>query len=130
MRRLLHDFYIPACLDIFKNVVPAMGSDSRLINCDMLLPERVEVGRPKELYRLDFSLITISGREKTFKEFTDMFDEVGLGLVKIYPSAVGKTAMLETRLKEAGRTLKANIIQQRDSVASSWYVKTEHRTSH
>lgn len=100
MRRLLHDFYIPVCLDILKNVVPAMGPDSRLIVCDMLVPERVEVGGPMELYWLDFSLMTISGREKTLKEFIEMFDEVGLELVKIYPSEVGKTAMLETRLKK------------------------------
>jgi hypothetical protein len=101
MRRLLHDFYIPVCLDILKNVVPAMGPDSRLIICDMLVPERVEIGGPMELYWLDFSLMTISGREKTLKEFNDMFEEVGLELVKVYPSAVGKTAMLETRLKKA-----------------------------
>lgn len=101
MRRLLHDFYIPVCLDILKNVVPAMGPDSRLIICDMLVPERVEIGGPMELYWLDFSLMTISGREKTLKEFNDMFEEVGLELVKVYPSAIGKTAMLETRLKKA-----------------------------
>ncbi|CZR67431.1 related to O-methyltransferase B [Phialocephala subalpina] len=101
MRRLLHDFYIPVCLDILKNVVPAMGPDSRLIICDMLIPERVEIGGPMELYWLDFSLMMISGREKTLKEFNDMFEEVGLELVKVYPSAVGKTAMLETRLKKA-----------------------------
>lgn len=76
-----------------------MGPDSRLIICDMLVPERIEVGGPMELYWLDFSLLTISGKEKTLQEFTDMFDEVGLELVKVYPSVIGKTAMLETRLK-------------------------------
>jgi hypothetical protein len=80
--------------------VPAMGPDSRLIICDMLVPERVEVGGPMELYWLDFSLMTISGREKTLKEFICMFDEVGLELVKVYPSGIGKTAMMETRLKK------------------------------
>jgi len=101
LRRLLHDFYTPVCIDILNNIVPAMGPDSRLIICDMLVPERVEVGGPMELYWLDFSLLTISGREKTFTEFKQIFEEVGLELVEVYPSSVGKTAMLETRLKRA-----------------------------
>jgi hypothetical protein len=99
MRRLLHDFYNPVCVEILKNTVPAMGPDSRLIICDMLVPERVEIDGPMELYWLDFSLMTISGKEKTLKEFNDIFDAVGLELVKVYPSGIGKTVMLETRLK-------------------------------
>ena len=99
MRRLLHDFYIPVCIDILKNVVPAMSPDSRLLICDMLVPERVEMGGPMEMHWLDFSLMKISGREKTLTEFIGMFDEVGLELVKVYPSGIGKTAMMETRLK-------------------------------
>ncbi|RDW66778.1 hypothetical protein BP5796_09527 [Coleophoma crateriformis] len=99
MRRLLHDFYNPVCVEILKNTVSAMGPDSRLIICDMLVPERVEVGGPMELYWLDFSLMTISGKEKTLMEFHEMFDAVGLELVHVYPSNVGKTAMLETRLR-------------------------------
>ncbi|KAG4444251.1 hypothetical protein IFR05_000226 [Cadophora sp. M221] len=101
LRRLLHDFYIPVCIEILRNVVPAMGTDSRLIVCDMLVPEKVEVGGPMELYWLDFSLLTISGREKTLKEFNEMFDEVGLELVKVYPSSIGNTVMLEATLKKA-----------------------------
>ncbi|KAK0122092.1 hypothetical protein ONS95_010354 [Cadophora gregata] len=100
LRRLLHVFYIPACLDILRNIVPAMGPNSRLIICDMLVPEMVDVGGSMELYWLDFSLLTISGREKTLKEFNEMFDEVGLELVKVYPSGIGNTVMLETKLRE------------------------------
>jgi len=32
-------------------------------------------------------------------EFKRIFDEAGLELVKVYESAVGRTIMLETRLK-------------------------------
>lgn len=76
-----------------------MGTDSRLIICDMLVPDRVEVGEATELYWLDYSLMSMTGKEKTLKEFNDMFDVVGLDLVKIYPSGIGKTVMLETKLK-------------------------------
>lgn len=78
-----------------------MGTDSRLIICDMLVPDMVEVGEAMELYWLDYSLMSMTGKEKTLKEFNEMFDAAGLELVKIYPSGIGKTAMLETKLKGA-----------------------------
>ncbi|KFX86642.1 hypothetical protein V495_06967 [Pseudogymnoascus sp. VKM F-4514 (FW-929)] len=98
-RRLLHDFYNPVCVEILKQTVSAMGPDSRLIVCDMLVPSRVTVGVPMQLYWLDLSLMLISGKEKTIEEFHEIFEAVGLELVKIYPSNVGETVMLETRLK-------------------------------
>jgi hypothetical protein len=99
MRRLLHDFYPPVCIDILKSTVSAMGPDSRLIVCDMLVPEKVEPGKLKELYWLDLNLMSISGKEKTLDEFKQMFDAVGLELVKVWPSEIGATVQLETRLK-------------------------------
>ncbi|KKY19905.1 putative o-methyltransferase-like protein [Phaeomoniella chlamydospora] len=99
MRRVMHDYYTPVCIKILKSVVPAMGPDSRLIICDMLLPDRVEVGGPMEPYWLDFSLLCISGIEKTLKEFNEIFDAVGLELVKVWPSKINRVAMLETRRK-------------------------------
>ncbi|KAK4121431.1 S-adenosyl-L-methionine-dependent methyltransferase [Parathielavia appendiculata] len=101
MRRLLHDFYPSVCIDILKNTVSAMGPDSRLIVCDMLVPEKVEPGRLKELYWLDLNLMAITGKEKTLDEFKQMFDAVGLELVKVWPSAIGATVQLETRLKRS-----------------------------
>ncbi len=89
------------CIDILKSTVSAMGPDSRLIVCDMLVPEVVEPGRYKELYWLDLNLMSITGKEKTLAEFNDMFDAVGLELVKVWPSTVGATVQLETRLKRA-----------------------------
>lgn len=99
MRRLLHDFYDPVSIEILKSTVSAMGPDSRLIISDMLVPERVDVGGDKVLYWLDFSLLTISGKERTMADFKRMFDEVGLELVQVYKAGIGHTAMLETRLK-------------------------------
>ena len=52
-------------------------------------------------YWMDFALMTISGREKTLKEFNQVFDKVGPELVLVYPSNIGETVMLETRLKRS-----------------------------
>ncbi len=98
MRRLLHDFYPSVCVDILKSTVSAMGPDSRLIVCDMLVPDKVDPGL-KTLYWLDLNLMSISGKEKSLAEFNQMFDAVGLELVKVWPSAIGATVHLETRLK-------------------------------
>jgi hypothetical protein len=78
-----------------------MGPDSRLIICDLLVPARVEVGSPiMDVYWMDFCMMAVGGKEKTLREFKDMFEAVGLELVKVYPAAFGKSAMLEARLKE------------------------------
>ncbi|SPO07375.1 related to O-methyltransferase B [Cephalotrichum gorgonifer] len=99
MRRLLHDFYNPVCVSILSNTASAMGPDSRLLICDMLVPERVEVGGAVDLYWLDFSLLTISGKERTMEEFKDITDQAGLEIVAVHPSGLGRTIMVETRLK-------------------------------
>jgi hypothetical protein len=78
-----------------------MSADSRLVICDMLVPDVVEVGEATELYWLDFGLMAMSGKEKKLTEFNEMFDAVGLELVKVYPSGIGKTVQLEAKLKAA-----------------------------
>ncbi|KAK0720760.1 S-adenosyl-L-methionine-dependent methyltransferase [Lasiosphaeris hirsuta] len=101
LRRLLHDFYDEVCIDILRNTVLSMGPDSRLIVCDMIVPDMVEVGGSKEVYWMDLNLMTMSGKEKSLKEFLHIFDTVGLELVKVWPSGMGATSQLETRLKRS-----------------------------
>ncbi|KAK4453846.1 Sterigmatocystin 8-O-methyltransferase [Podospora aff. communis PSN243] len=99
MWRFLHDFYGDVCVQFLKNTAKAMRPDSRLIVCNMLVPEQVEVYGPKEVYWVDLNLMLISGKEKTLSEFKEIFDAAGLELVKVYPSSVGATVQLEARLK-------------------------------
>ncbi|KAH8685001.1 putative O-methyltransferase [Ilyonectria robusta] len=100
MRRFLHDFYSPVCIEFVKNTAAAMGPDSRLLICDMLVPDLVEVYENMDLYWLDFALLCMTGQEKKKADFVKIFDAAGLELVKIYPSAYGRTAMLEAKLKK------------------------------
>ena len=99
MRRILHDFYNPVCVEIVKNTVSAMGPDSRLLVCDMLIPQPVKVTGPAQPYWMDFALLLISGKEKTLQEFSDIFSAVGLEIVEVYHSNIGATVTIETRLK-------------------------------
>ncbi|KAK0383199.1 hypothetical protein NLU13_9112 [Sarocladium strictum] len=100
MRRFLHDFYEPVCIEFVKNTASAMGPDSRLIVCDQLVPDMVEVHENYDLYWLDFALLCMTGKEKKLAAFEEIFDAAGLELVKVYPSAYGKTVMLEAKLKQ------------------------------
>lgn len=99
-RRLLHDFYDPEAVKILQNIVSAMAPDSRLIICDMLVPDQVEVGGAMTLYWLDFSLLAIGGKERSLDEFNNILAEAGLELVHVYPSQGDHPVMLETRLRQ------------------------------
>jgi hypothetical protein len=99
MRRFPHDFYNDVCIEFLKNMAKAMGPNSRLIVCDMLVPEQVEVYGPEEVYWLDLNLMITTGKEKTLGEFKVISDAAGLDQVKVYPSGVGAAVQLEARLK-------------------------------
>ncbi|KAM0270668.1 hypothetical protein ACHAQH_009323, partial [Verticillium albo-atrum] len=100
MRRFLHDFYNPVCIEFVKNTASAMGPTSRLIICDVLIPDRVEPYDTMDVYWLDFALLAMTGKEKKKEEFQEIFEAAGLELVKIYLSQFGRTVMLEARLKK------------------------------
>tara|TARA_R110002060_G_scaffold54174_1_gene64789 strand:+ start:774 stop:959 length:186 start_codon:yes stop_codon:yes gene_type:complete len=55
MRRILHDFYIPVCKDLVKNIASAMGPTSRFIIADMIMPDKVEMGTEVTPYWMDFN---------------------------------------------------------------------------
>jgi hypothetical protein len=99
MRRLLHDFNNPIAVEILKNTISAMGPNSRLIICDMLVPDRVEVGGPKTLYWWDLGLLAIGGKVRSLDEFKSILYEAGLELVNIYKSRDSHVVMLDTQVK-------------------------------
>jgi hypothetical protein len=86
---------------MLKSTAQAMGSDSRLVVCDILVPDEVKVNELHELYWLDLALMTLGGKEKKLREFEEIFDAAGLELVKVWPSDIGQTVQLEARLKKA-----------------------------
>jgi hypothetical protein len=54
MRHVLHDFYVPVCKELVKNVASAMGPSSRFIIADMIMPEKVVLGTEATPYWMDF----------------------------------------------------------------------------
>jgi hypothetical protein len=78
-----------------------MGPSSRLIIADMIMPERTEMGTDMTAYWLDFSMMTLNGKEKSMKEFEQIIDAAGLVIVKIWEGEFGNQAQVECQLKRA-----------------------------
>jgi len=96
LRRILHDFHEPICIQILKIVAAAMGPTSCLIITD-IMPEKTEMGGNITIYWVDFSMMMLNGKEKS-KEFTEFVDAAGLEIVKIWPFGFGAQAQIECRL--------------------------------
>jgi len=100
LRRIMHDFYEPVCIQILRIVAAAMGPTSRLLIADMIMPERTELGGDKTIYWLDFSMMMLNGKEKSKREFERIIDAAGLEVVKIWMGGGrGSQAQIECRLK-------------------------------
>lgn len=76
-----------------------MGPTSRLLIGDFVVPEKTHIGDDFMIYWMDFSMMMLTGKEKTAKQFEMILNEAGLELVKIWPFAFGAQAMVEARLK-------------------------------
>ncbi|RDW60593.1 O-methyltransferas-like protein [Coleophoma cylindrospora] len=99
LRRILHDFYEPVCVQILKNIASAMGPTSRLLIGEMIMPDRTQTGGDMLIYWMDFSMMMLNGKEKSEKEFEQVLDAAGLEIVKIWRFHVGTQAQIECRLK-------------------------------
>lgn len=99
LRRVLHDFYEPECVQIVRHVASAMAPDSRLLIGDFVLPEKTHLGDDTFLYWMDFAMMMLTGKEKSAEEFRSILDEAGLEMVKIWSSPVGPQAIIEARLQ-------------------------------
>ena len=76
-----------------------MGPTSRLIVADMILPDKTEMGGDMTIFWLDFSMMLLNGKEKTFTEFSEILDAAGLEIVQVWRYSFGTQAQIECRLK-------------------------------
>ena len=76
-----------------------MTSDSRVLVNDLLLPERAVPGTDLTAIWMDWAVMQIGGKERTEKEFKDLFDQAGLEHVKTWTMEVSSFAVVEAKLK-------------------------------
>lgn len=87
-------------IDIVKNIASAMGPTSRLLIGDFVVPEKAHVGDDFMIYWMDLSMMMLTGKEKSKKQFEEILDAAGLELVKVWPFVMGAQSVLEARLKQ------------------------------
>jgi hypothetical protein len=95
---IMHDYADAVCIDILSHLAQAMAPDSRVLVCDMVLPQRVgEADFPAAV--LDQAVMTMGGKERTEERFKSLFEGAGIELVRFWrvPGVLG--ACVEGRLK-------------------------------
>ena len=98
MKRVLHDWPDDQCKKLLGYVVDAMGPDSRLLIADTVIPDRVQ-REDLYCYWMDLIMLTFAGKERSEADWRELFESVGLDLVKVWKESVGTFNTLEGRLK-------------------------------
>ncbi|KAK3988728.1 S-adenosyl-L-methionine-dependent methyltransferase [Cladorrhinum sp. PSN332] len=98
MRMILHDYSDHVSIEILKNLVPAMSPESRVLVCEMVLPQRVDETTFAAAV-LDQAVMAMGGKERTEQGFRKVFEAAGLELVKVWRAPGVPGGCVEGRLK-------------------------------
>ncbi|KAK4182902.1 S-adenosyl-L-methionine-dependent methyltransferase [Podospora australis] len=98
MRMIMHDYNDPVATHILKNVASAMDSNSRVLICDMVLPQKVGEADFAAAV-MDQCVMTMGGKERTELGFRKIFEAAGLELVKVWRAPGVPGGCVEGRLK-------------------------------
>lgn len=69
----MHNWQDAECQKILKHIAEAMATDSRLLICEMVVPDKPE-GVDKTVYWMDLCMLIIGGKERSEKEFSSLLD--------------------------------------------------------
>ncbi|RCI10559.1 hypothetical protein L249_4323 [Ophiocordyceps polyrhachis-furcata BCC 54312] len=106
MRAIIHDWPDAACVKILTHLAAAMAPDSRVLICDPVLPPRL--GEDNFFIAIvDHAVMALAGKERTEKAFSDLLDQAGLELVRVWRVSGGAQigACVEGRLKRQSSRL-------------------------
>jgi len=98
MRMILHDYADPVCIDILTQLSKSMSPSSRVLICDMVIPQRVGEADFASAV-LDQAVMTMGGKERTEQGFKSLFEASGLELVKVWKVPGVPGGCVEGRLK-------------------------------
>lgn len=97
LHQILHDYSDATCLQILRQIIPAMqpGRSKILIN-ELVLPDQ---GANWFTTTLDLGVLnTLAARERTESEFRELFKEVGLEVRGIWKHPQGYDSVMEIGL--------------------------------
>jgi hypothetical protein len=99
MRMVMHDYADPVCVVILSQLAKAMGPDSRVLICEMVLPQRVGEADFASAV-LDQAVMTMGGKERTEAGFKSLLEGAGLELVQVWRVPGVPGACVEGELKK------------------------------
>ena len=82
MKMILHDWNDEECVQILSNIFKASESGARVFVVEHIVPEP-HIPHFSKLFDIHM-LCTLTGRERTEKEFSEIFEQVGLKFVKTH----------------------------------------------
>ncbi|KAJ9609711.1 hypothetical protein H2200_006039 [Cladophialophora chaetospira] len=97
LRFVMHDYSDTVCVEILKQIVPAMAPDSLILISDFCLPELVS-STDLPAVTMDITMLNMGGKERSERGLTKILSAAGLELVKAYHADVGFGAIIEARL--------------------------------
>jgi O-methyltransferase domain len=97
----MHDYSDPVCIDILKQIVPAMESDSKVLVAEFCFPTRAS-SDDLPIAAMDVGILNMGGKERSEDGFKKLFEGAGLEYVKTYRSEGGFGAIVEARLPRSG----------------------------
>jgi hypothetical protein len=83
MKYVLHDWNDGQCVKILANCRSSMNEKGRVLVVDNVIPTGNDPGWGK---LLDIQMLIVGGRERTKKEFAEIFAQAGLKLTRVIPT--------------------------------------------
>jgi hypothetical protein len=101
LRHLLHDYDDPDCLRMLGNVRRSMATNARVLVLEKTVPTDDTPG-PGRWLDLHVMLLT-GGRERTAPEYRTLFEQAGLRLTRVLPTAHPAVEIIEAVAGDARR---------------------------
>ncbi|KAK3897615.1 O-methyltransferase-domain-containing protein, partial [Staphylotrichum tortipilum] len=104
MRHIMHDWPDIYCQKILRHLVQAMGHDSRIIICDIVLPEPNTFLKTQESYvrALDLTMLSLcNAKERSYEDWQKLFASVSPRLkvtAVVGRPKMGRDSLIEARL--------------------------------
>jgi hypothetical protein len=99
LSHVLHDWEDAACTRMLQNVRAAMTPQARILVHEIVVAEGGDAWSQDRLTDLEM-LTMLTGRERTRREFADLFQRCGLRLVRVIATAAAES-ILEVTLRQA-----------------------------
>lgn len=86
---------------MLRNLRPAMGPASRLLICDIVLPDR---NPPFRKAALDINMLQAAGKERSRRQFRDLLASEGFSIVRVWGEDNPGNSIVEAVLDVEGST--------------------------